>query len=259
MTPRGPKPSSGGVRLFARALLALFFRRVEVTGSENLPAAGGGLLLAWHPNGLIDPALLLATFPGRVVFGARHGLFRWPLLGRVLAACAVPIFRRQDLPPDGDEARLRQGNDASLAALAAAVHAGAFAVLFPEGDSHDEPRPLEERGQRLPLLVEARDDHTVGQLGAADHGDDAVVVELRGEALHLLQATLGADAAQAVVPQVDDAGSLTLGHPQRRRELVVHVGDQGPVADGLSRFEGHLRPDGRPKSRRSDKTLGSVT
>lgn len=155
MTPRGPKPSSGGVRLFARALLALFFRRVEVTGSENLPAAGGGLLLAWHPNGLIDPALLLATFPGRVVFGARHGLFRWPLLGRVLAACAVPIFRRQDLPPDGDEARLRQGNDASLAALAAAVHAGAFAVLFPEGDSHDEPRPLELRTGAARLYLDA--------------------------------------------------------------------------------------------------------
>jgi len=155
MTPRGPRLSAGGVRRFARMLLALFFRRVEVTGSENLSGEGGGLLLAWHPNGLIDPALLLATFPGRVVFGARHGLFRWPLLGRVLAACAVPIYRRQDLAPGGDEERLRRGNDASLAALAAAVHAGGFAVLFPEGDSHDEPHPLELRTGAARLYLEA--------------------------------------------------------------------------------------------------------
>jgi 1-acyl-sn-glycerol-3-phosphate acyltransferase len=157
MAMRGPTKSESGVRLFARALLALFFRRVEVTGTENLPAAGGGMLLAWHPNGLIDPALLLATFPGRVVFGARHGLFRWPLLGRILAACAVPIFRRQDLRRGADEAALRRGNDASLAALAEAIREEGFAVLFPEGDSHDEPHPLALRTGAARLYLDARD------------------------------------------------------------------------------------------------------
>jgi 1-acyl-sn-glycerol-3-phosphate acyltransferase len=144
-----------GVRILARTLLVLFFRRVEVSGLENLPPQGGGLLLAWHPNGLIDPALLLATFPGRVVFGARHGLFRWPLLGSLLRAVAVPIFRRQDLPAGGDSAAARRGNEASLAALAEAVLGGKFAVLFPEGDSHDEPHPLALRTGAARLLVDA--------------------------------------------------------------------------------------------------------
>lgn len=155
MTEIAARPAARWPRQVARVLLTLYFRRVEVTGLETLPAGRGGLLLAWHPNGLIDPALILATFPGRVVFGARHGLFRWPLLGALLRATAVPIFRRQDLPAGGDEAAARRGNDASLAALAGAIAAGSFAVLFPEGDSHDEPRPLELRTGAARLWLDA--------------------------------------------------------------------------------------------------------
>lgn len=158
MSEIGARASSRWPRRVARVLLALFFRRVEVVGVEALPVGRGGLLLAWHPNGLIDPALILATFPGRVVFGARHGLFRWPLLGTLLRATAVPIFRRQDLPAGGDPAAAKRGNDSSLAALAAAIEAGSYAVLLPEGDSHDEPKPLELRtgAARLYLDVALR-------------------------------------------------------------------------------------------------------
>jgi len=146
------------VKRLARTLLALFFRRVEVTGLDALPESGGGLLIAWHPNGLIDPALVLATFPGRVVFGARHGLFRWPLLGRILTSVAVPIYRRQDLAPGGDEAALsssRRNNAASLGALAEAVAGGSFAMLFPEGDSHDQPHPLDLKTGAARLYLDA--------------------------------------------------------------------------------------------------------
>ena len=67
-------------------------------GIENLPARGGGILVAWHPNGLVDPALILCTFPGNVVFGARSGLFELPVLGTFVAALgSVPIYRRQDV------------------------------------------------------------------------------------------------------------------------------------------------------------------
>ena len=67
-----------------KGLVHAFFRRVEVVGAENVPQDRGGVLVAWHPNGLVDPSLVTATFPGRVVFGAKHGLFRWPLFGRIM-------------------------------------------------------------------------------------------------------------------------------------------------------------------------------
>ena len=58
---------------YFRLLLRTFFRRVEVTGVENIPPEGGGLLVSWHPNGAIDATVLFTQFPRRVVFGARHG------------------------------------------------------------------------------------------------------------------------------------------------------------------------------------------
>ena len=45
---------------------------------------GGGILVSWHPNGMIDPALIFETFPRAVVFGARHGLFKVPVLGAMM-------------------------------------------------------------------------------------------------------------------------------------------------------------------------------
>jgi 1-acyl-sn-glycerol-3-phosphate acyltransferase len=129
---------SNAVRV-VRFLVGLFFRRVEVAGIEHVPVAGGGILIAWHPNGLVDPALIISCFPRRVVFGARHGLFKWPVVGRLMAALGtVPIFRASDLKDATDETR-RNANRKSLDAMAQAVCDGGFAALFPEGVSHDDP------------------------------------------------------------------------------------------------------------------------
>jgi 1-acyl-sn-glycerol-3-phosphate acyltransferase len=127
-----------------RLLLALFFRRVEITGLGNVPAHGGGIFIAWHPNALVDGALIVSVFPRRIVVGARHGLFRWPVLGAALRAMgAVPVYRRRDFPRDEDGARRREANEKSIDAMAEAVAQGAFALLFPEGESHDAPYPTE--------------------------------------------------------------------------------------------------------------------
>ncbi|MDH3729126.1 MAG: acyltransferase, partial [Myxococcales bacterium] len=72
--------TSSAVRL-VRFLVGMFFRRVMVAGTDHIPETGGGILIAWHPNGLVDPALIVSTFPRQVVFGARHGLFKWPIVG----------------------------------------------------------------------------------------------------------------------------------------------------------------------------------
>lgn len=130
--------TTSAVRL-VRFLVSLFFRRVEVVGADHVPKTGGGILIAWHPNGLVDPALIVSTFPRRVVFGARHGLFKWPIVGQVMRALGtVPIYRAVDLEDADDETR-RAANRKSLDALAQAVCDGRFAALFPEGVSHDAP------------------------------------------------------------------------------------------------------------------------
>ena len=124
----------------ARLLCRLFFRRIEVVGLENVPRDRGGVLVSWHPNGVIDPGIILATFPSQITFGARDGLFRVPLFGALLrAAGAVPILRAQDQSASLSSEARRTANVAALDQLAAAVVAGRFSCLFPEGDSHDQP------------------------------------------------------------------------------------------------------------------------
>lgn len=143
------------VRL-VRFLVGLFFRRMEVSGAEHIPKTGGGILIAWHPNGLLDPALIISSFPRTVVFGARHGLFSWPLIGRIMKALGtVPIYRASDMKEASNDAR-RAANQKSLDALAHAVCDGGFAALFPEGVSHDDPFLQELKTGAARLYYRAR-------------------------------------------------------------------------------------------------------
>ncbi len=145
---------------FLRMLARLFFRRVEVTGRENVPQDGGGLLVAWHPNGLADGILILGFCPRPVTFGARHGLFRLPIVGWLLRGVgAVPLYRARDRgeagAPASDRER-RAANHRSVAALARAARQS-FVAIFPEGATHDEPSLLELRAGAARLFQLARE------------------------------------------------------------------------------------------------------
>lgn len=151
----------GAVRLL-RLLTRVFFRRVEVTGLENVPTDGGGLLVAWHPNGLIDPGLILTRFDRRVVFGARHGLFKLPILGWIMKGIgAVPIRRAMDVKGSAEERRL--ANKQSLGRLSSAVAEGSFAALFPEGVSHDAPHLMDLKTGAARLYYDARSSTPAGK------------------------------------------------------------------------------------------------
>ena len=142
---------------FVACVLGIFFRRIEVTGLDNVPEQAGGLVVSWHPNALVDAGLILIHFPRHIVFGARHGLFKWPILGRLMAALGtVPVYRRQDFAGESDEAR-REANRKSIDALAAAIVGGRYSALFPEGDSHDEPFPTELKTGAARLYYRARE------------------------------------------------------------------------------------------------------
>ncbi len=149
------------LRAFVRLLVGVFFREIVVEGeAENVPRDRGGLLVAWHPNGIVDPALILASAPVQVVFGARHGLLRWPVLGTLMRGLGtVPIYRAQDAGKAGaaDPDARRAANDKSLGALADAVQGGRFAALFPEGVSHDAPFLSEVKTGAARLFLRAAD------------------------------------------------------------------------------------------------------
>lgn len=151
-------------------LVRIFFKEVDVSGLENVPENGGGIVVSWHPNGLIDPALILSQLPRRVVFGARDGLFKWPGLGWLMRALGtVPIYRAIDAEgggknaegggknAGGGEAARREANRRTLGALANEIVDGSFAALFPEGVSHDGSGLVELKTGAARLYYQARE------------------------------------------------------------------------------------------------------
>ncbi len=141
------------VHWFMLLLVKLFFREIEVVGLENVPADRGGVVVSWHPNGLIDPGLIITALPRRIIFGARHGLFKWPVLATLMRRVGtVPVKVGEG--PKADERR--RSNMASMNTLAAQVAQGRLTALFPEGISHDASRPMELKTGAARLYYQAR-------------------------------------------------------------------------------------------------------
>jgi glycerol-3-phosphate O-acyltransferase / dihydroxyacetone phosphate acyltransferase len=139
------------IRVFVRALLAVFYRRLDVAGLEHVPARGAPLIVAAnHQNGLIDPMLLLAALPRRLRPLAKAGLFRHPIIAPFLRlARALPVHRRQDAGSD------MAGNALTFHAVSEALGRGGAILIFPEGVSQPEPALMTLRTGAARLLLEA--------------------------------------------------------------------------------------------------------
>jgi glycerol-3-phosphate O-acyltransferase/dihydroxyacetone phosphate acyltransferase len=140
----------GLVRTLARWLVSLFYRRVEVAGLEHVPATGPLIVAATHQNALVDPMLLLALVPRRMVPLAKEPLFRHPLIGPFLRLVgALPVLRRQEGNLDPTR------NRAMFAATSAHLGRGHAVLIFPEGLSQPEPALMPLRTGAARMLLEA--------------------------------------------------------------------------------------------------------
>jgi glycerol-3-phosphate O-acyltransferase/dihydroxyacetone phosphate acyltransferase len=130
--------------------LAAFFRRIEVTGKENLPPEGPLLLVPNHTNAFVDAFLIAAVVPRRVTLTAKSTLFRQPFLRILLwAADAVALHRQQDRGEGADPA----ANLEAIAECRRRLSRGAAICIFPEGVSHSDGhlRPLRTGAARIAL------------------------------------------------------------------------------------------------------------
>lgn len=115
---------------FFRFLVARLYR-LEVLGKQ-VPSSGPLILVGNHPNGLMDPALMLQVTERELRFLAKEPLFRMPGLGSIVKAMrALPVYRAQD-GFDTD------ANQRTFSAVHGALAEGHALVVFPEGKSHNE-------------------------------------------------------------------------------------------------------------------------
>lgn len=133
-----------------RLTLRVYFRRIEVTGLENVPADEAVIFVLNHPNALVDPVFLLCLAPRRVAFIAKAPLFRMPVIGYFVRALdCLPAYRRQD---EGEDV---SRNLETFAAARELLSRGIAIGICPEGVSHNEPRlkPLKTGAARIALAA----------------------------------------------------------------------------------------------------------
>ena len=140
----------------ARIALRWYYREVQVIGAERVPLDVPMLVVANHPNALMDPMLVGTAMPRRLTFTGKATLFDKPLLPLLLRSVGVVPLRRAS-----DEAARRaaggaadpQRNIEAFKAIVGALVARRAVLIFPEGKSHDEPgmSPLKTGTARIAL------------------------------------------------------------------------------------------------------------
>ncbi len=134
-------------RLISLAVVRLFYRQIGATNAENLPEEGPTILVANHPNGLMDPIVVQLLLKRPVSFLAKSTLFGNPV-GRMTmqAFNALPVYRRRDGEDTSKNAAMFEGCNDTL-------EQGGAILLFPEGTSHSDPkmRPLKTGAARIAL------------------------------------------------------------------------------------------------------------
>ncbi len=141
-------------------LVHLFYPRIEIMGQENLPADGPPVIYVLnHPNGLLDPLILMIGLRQNVSFLSKSTLFVLPLLGALVKAFgALPIYlRREDGKWGGPKGDAKERNEKTFARCRKLLHNGGRMALFPEGTTHSKPEllPLKTGTARIALGAEA--------------------------------------------------------------------------------------------------------
>ncbi len=172
-----------------RPALRVFYRQTAVEGRAGLPEAGPLLVVANHPNTLMDPLLVGMLWRRQLRFLTSSRFFvgfgGWVLR----AAGAIPLYRQEDTTAD-DTTGARAGtrltgvqrsarNEASFRATFELLKAGESLLIFPEGSSvlTRRLRPFKSGAARIALGAEARHDWQLGlqiipvglDYAAADH------------------------------------------------------------------------------------------
>jgi 1-acyl-sn-glycerol-3-phosphate acyltransferase len=223
-------------RWLCEALVALYFPGRSLANRERLPKSGRVILVANHPNGLLDPIVLRIITGVRARFLAKSTLFSNALWRFAMGSFGViPVFRKQDAAQGEDT---RDGNERTFALCRQALAAREALALFPEGVSHADAhiQPLKTGAARIALSSDA-------ELGAVSELT-IVPVGLEYEARSIFRSRVLAVVGEPIDVQAFRAqyaadpraavDALTAVIAERLHGLVVQASTRA-VLDGVAR------------------------
>jgi len=133
--------------------LFFFFKKIVVIGRENIPPKGPLIIVANHPNTLIDPLIIAAITKQRIGFIANAGIFVNKLLNRIFNHLhLIPIYRKKDVIPGQ-----KPDNKNTFIRCHEYLDRGNTFLIFPEGSSYYELklRDIKTGTARIALSFEA--------------------------------------------------------------------------------------------------------
>ena len=145
------------LRRLARIALGWYYADVVVEGREHLPASGPTLIVANHPNALVDAMAVAMAARRRVLLTAKATLFEQPALAALLRIIGVVPLRRakDEQAVAADAASSVSRNADAFRMVTSALAEGSVVLVFPEGISHDAPAlaPLRTGAARMALMA----------------------------------------------------------------------------------------------------------
>ncbi len=124
------------VKFLAKTAFRLFYRKIRVTGKENIPAGGGLIFAANHQNALMDALAVIMTVGYQPVYLARADIFRKPIIASILMFLKImPVYRFRD----GVESMGQ--NEDTFEKTSAVLKSGGCIGIMPEGN-HGEMKRL---------------------------------------------------------------------------------------------------------------------
>jgi len=236
------------LRWLARIALGWYYADLLVEGRALLPARGPTLIVANHPNALVDAMAVAVAVPRRVMLTAKATLFEHSALAALLHVVGVvPLRRAKDEQVTVANGTPSAARNADAFQMVTAAFAGARAVLvFPEGISHDAPAiaPLRTGAARMALMahesgVRALRIIAVGLVYEEKERPRTRVLVRIGEPLDL-------DAWLTAHP--GDAATLTAEIDDRLRRVTLNFGSDARAhrAEHLAHTLGAIARRGAP-------------
>lgn len=141
------------IRFLVRFMFRQFYRKIIVTGQENIPTKTPLILAPNHQNALMDPLAVIFTNPLKSVYLARADLFKSSFSRSILTSFRMlPVYRVRD--GIGNVER----NDETFDGTTQILEANESVAVFPEAQHHGARflLPIKKGVPRIAFLAEEK-------------------------------------------------------------------------------------------------------